>query len=95
MELNTTNQIIPFIKQKQAKYCRTVAFFQLLRVAVTSTCSMEGNLVQLYPLLPSLSPLFLISLTNQKLETRNKNHSTMLLKTILSIGKWGILFKYK
>ena len=55
--------------------------------------------VTLYSCTPSpLFPLyflFLISLTNQKLETRNKNHSTMPLKTILSIGKWGILFKCK
>ena len=94
MELNTTNQIIPFIKQKHANIAERLPFFNSCALQSPVHVAWKVNLLQLYPL-PSLSPLFLISLTNQKLETRNKNHSTMLLKTILSIGKWGILFNYK
>ena len=93
IELNTTNQIISFIKQKYTNIAEgflfsTPACWSPVRVAWKVTLYSCTSF-------PSLSPLFLISLTNQKLETRNKNHSTMLLKTILSIGKWGILFNYK
>ena len=75
IKLNTTNQIISFIKQKYTNIAEGFPFFNscVLQSPLTSTCSMEGNLVQLYPL-PSLFPLFLVSLPNQK--TKNKKQKS-------------------
>ena len=65
MELNTTNQIIPFIKQKHANIAERFPFFNSCALQSPVHVAWKVNLVQLYPL-PSLFPLFLVSLPNQK-----------------------------
>ena len=72
IELNTTNQIIYFIKQKYTNIAERF-LFQLLRVAVTSTCSMEGKPCTVVP--PPLSFPSISYFSNQP-KTRNKKQKS-------------------